>query len=184
MAAPVMVHQHGRARRAVIAAVACAALLVLGACSSVDRVTNNVSKPDDVAIGQCVQVRSADGDKSNVEATKAECDADGMTFIASQVVPGECGEYENYLTFPDTSDRLCLMPNFVQGQCYEIPQSAGGSLVDFKNVDCNADAGAEAAIYRVETDGGGSLECAEGQVKATYDKPEPRVFCLASLSGG
>lgn len=64
-----------------------------------------------------------------------------MTFIASQVVPGgECGEFENYLTFPDTSDRLCLMPNFAQGECYAIPQSAGGSLVDFKEVDCNADA--------------------------------------------
>ncbi|MBM7279527.1 pyridine nucleotide-disulfide oxidoreductase [Gordonia rubripertincta] len=183
MTAPEVVRQHGRAVVVVAAIVACAALFVLGACSSVDRVTNNVSKPADVAIGQCVQVRSADGDQANVEATKAECDADGMTFIASQVVPGECDAFENYLTFPDTSDRLCLMPNFVQGQCYEIPQSAGGSLVDFKQVDCTAEAGAESVVYRVETVGDGSMECAENQVKATYEKPEPRVFCLASLSG-
>ncbi|SDU59226.1 pyridine nucleotide-disulfide oxidoreductase [Gordonia westfalica] len=184
MAEPSEVRTRNRARRVVVAIAACVALVVLGACSSVERVTNNVSKPTDVAIGQCVQVRSTDGDDSNVEATKSGCDAEGMTFIASQVVPGECGEFENYLTFPDTSDRLCLMPNFAQGECYAIPQSAGGSLVDFKEVDCNADAGPDSVVYLVETTGDGSLECAEGQVKAAYEKPEPRVFCLASLSGG
>lgn len=184
MTAPAKVRTSGRVRPAgIIAIVACAALVVLGGCSSVERVTNNVSKPSDVAIGQCVQVRTAGGDDATVEATKSDCDADAMTFIASQIVSGECGEFENYLTFPETSDRLCLMPNFAQSECYSIPQSAGGSLVDFKEVDCDADAGPDSVIYRVETTGDGSLECAEGQVKATYEKPEPRVYCLASLSG-
>ncbi|MGW8812497.1 pyridine nucleotide-disulfide oxidoreductase [Gordonia terrae] len=169
----------GRVR--VLAAIAgCAALFAVAACSSVERVTNNVSEPSDVAIGECVEVREADG-SSTVEATKTDCDGDGMTFVATQVIPGECGEFENYLTFPETSDKLCLMPNFADGQCYQIPQSAGGSLVDFAKIDCAGTAESGSAIYRVDASGDGSLECTDEQLKATYEVPEPRAFCMTSV---
>ncbi|MBD0863886.1 pyridine nucleotide-disulfide oxidoreductase [Gordonia sp. zg691] len=169
-----------RGVRVSAAVVGCAVLFVLAACSS-GRGANNVSEPSDVAVGECVEVREADG-SSTVEATRTDCDTDEMTFVATQIATGECGDYENYLTFPDTKDRLCLMPNYADGQCYQIPQSSGGSLVDFTNIECEGTPVTGAGIYRVESSGDGSIECAADQVKATYDKPEARAFCLTSLS--
>ncbi|MEO9327050.1 pyridine nucleotide-disulfide oxidoreductase [Gordonia aurantiaca] len=163
------------------AVIAGGAVFVLAACSAVGEAADRIGEPADVAVGECVKVRSSDGDDSTVEPRRSSCDVEGMTFVATYIGLGECGRYENYLTFPGTSERLCLMPNFVQGRCYQIPASSGGSLVDFKQVGCNGPSAGGATIYRAEVGAEDSPGCAADQVAVTYDRPEPRAFCLAAL---
>ncbi|MCE6994172.1 hypothetical protein LZG04_05000 [Saccharothrix sp. S26] len=119
-----------------------------GGCAHIERVEE----------GAAYRALDCAADDANVRVAKVVDDA-------SQCPTGGAP----YTVFHRTTT-LCLMPNFVQGACYQ-----GDRAVGMRKVDC-----ATARAIRVASVAREPVECANGQ-KLTY--PEPAVtFCLVRAS--
>lgn len=156
----------------VVAAVV--ALVVVGVV-----LTDDIS---DVKAGDCVSVT---GSNSDADFDKVDCgDTASLTFYVAEKLDStdaSCGgeQYSELTQTGDDATKLCLVPNFEQGKCYEIPIS---SLTGMKEVAC----------------GGGDISQLNRTVKVTarvdsetvpncddpvtFDKPKPLGYCLGDPS--
>ena len=161
--------------------VACAALAVAGvavACSSGD--DTQIGKAADAKIGECLTISGGGGKEEKVDVDKASCDSgDKLTFYAASVIAedAKCVN-ENYsvLTFEDKS-RLCITPNFVKDQCYQIPMSSG-ILADYQKVACDATPKEGSAIFKTTERSEATPTCDGTQLAVGYETPIKVGYCL------
>ncbi|NDZ97578.1 pyridine nucleotide-disulfide oxidoreductase [Streptomyces sp. SID6673] len=165
--------------------VACSGFTLLAACSvsfSTDS-EKPVEKTSDIAAGECLQIADKAGDDGKVRATKIACDSDGLTFYAASTVPtdGACaGENSASLSFAGDPRKLCMTPNFVNGQCYQIPMS-GGQLVDYRESDCSATPAPTTVIAAAVSRADESVTCTEDQTKWSFSQPNSLGYCLRAI---
>jgi hypothetical protein len=161
-----------------IVLAAIAALVVAGV---VALVVQTISSDDigDVEAGDCIAITGANTD---VSFETVGCgDAGPLNFIVADTLDSaseSCGgtQYPE-LTQTRGEAKLCLVPNFQQGRCYEVPMS---SLTGMKEVDCNS--GSDSQINSVvkvtlRVESTTVPDCAE---PVTYDKPTPLGFCMST----
>ncbi|MEU4741244.1 hypothetical protein AB0G02_12380 [Actinosynnema sp. NPDC023658] len=101
-----------------------------------------------------------------------DCASDQANVRVAKVVDdaSQCPTGGAPYTIFTRSDTLCLIPNFIQGACYQGDKTAG-----MRRVDCTT-----AEAVRVVRAGREPGDCAHGQT-VTY--PEPAVtFCLVPVS--
>lgn len=101
-----------------------------------------------------------------------DCAAEEANVRVAKVVDdgSQCPKSGAPYTIFTRSATLCLIPNFVEGACYQGDRGSG-----MRKVDC-----ATAGAIRVARVASEPVECANGQ-KLTY--PEPAVtFCLVRAS--
>ncbi|WP_143690413.1 LppU/SCO3897 family protein [Williamsia sterculiae] len=151
----------------VIAGVATAVVLVL-----------QVSRPtiDKVQANDCVSVK---GDNSNADVTKVDCQGDFSFTIAEKVGKNDpCpGEQYNRITAQGSDAKLCVVPNFRQGRCYQVPGDSNTRLVDFREIHCGdalAPNTRQVEVFtRTPTDS--TADCVDG---VSYDRPTAVSYCF------
>jgi hypothetical protein len=124
--------------------------------------------PEPGVCGHIERVNDADGAKYRA----VDCAAEHANVRVAKVVDdaSQCPTGGSPYTIFTRSATLCLIPNFVEGACYEGDKTAG-----MRKVDCT-----RAEAVRVMSAAKGPAECANGQ-KVTY--PEPAVtFCLVRVA--
>ncbi len=101
-----------------------------------------------------------------------DCSAQDANVRVAKVVddPSQCPRGGAPYTIFKRSSTLCLMPNFVEGACYQGDRKSG-----MKKVDCTT-----AQAVRVASVAREPVECANGQ-KLTYVEPAV-TFCLVRAS--
>ena len=101
-----------------------------------------------------------------------DCAAEEANVRVAKVVDdaSQCPRGGAPYTIFKRSDTLCLMPNFVEGACYQGDRTSG-----MKKVDCTT-----AQAVRVAGVTREPVECANGQ-KLTYVEPAV-TFCLVRAS--
>jgi hypothetical protein len=133
----------------------------------------------DVQAGDCIALTGANTD---VDFDTVDCSTAGsLNFIVADTLDStseSCGgsQYPQ-LTQSGGEAKLCLVPNFQQGSCYEVPIS---SLTGMKQVECGTGGGSQInsvvkVTLRVESTT--VPDCAE---PVTFDRPSPLGFCLGS----
>ncbi|MGK2318385.1 hypothetical protein [Gordonia rhizosphera] len=184
------IRDRDRLVRSVLVATTCVIFGVLTACSASVSIGNSdqITKPDDIAVGECLQVSDQVDENGNVEATKVDCNADGLTFLAATTVAqGASCPTENYshLTFAGSTDTLCLTPNFAAGKCYQVPGGANASLVDYREIACDAAPSTDTVVYEVtKRTEGGEPACDPNELAAGFDLPSAVGFCLTKVTQG
>lgn len=174
---------HLPSTRRIGAAAACAGLIVFATACSVSVGNTSVTKPGDVSIGKCLTIDRSTGE-GTVKASTSDCDSpDALTFYAAETVPAnaECsGSNSAYITFPNGADKLCITPNFVADNCYQVP-TTGGKLIDYRKIDCSAKAAPSSVIAKVRTRATADVECSAEQTKWTFTKPTSIGYCLEEV---
>ena len=134
-------------------------------------------------MGECLQIGDT-LDDGKVKATKVSCDGnDDLTFYAAAIVAesAECsGSNTSTLSFADGDQKLCMTPNFDAAACYQIPLS-GGSLVDYRKVDCGATAKESTIVAESVTRADESVTCPTEQTKWSFSQPESIGYCLREV---
>jgi hypothetical protein len=164
---------------------ACVVFALLAACSvSIGTSADTpVEKTSDIAVGECLNIGEKADDDGKVRASKVACDTDGLTFYAASTVAadGDCaGENSASLSFPDDPQKLCMTPNFVNGECYQIPLP-GGQLVDYRESDCGAAPAATTVIAEAVTRSDASVTCTDDQTAWVFTQPESIGYCLRAV---
>jgi hypothetical protein len=145
--------------------VGAVAALVLGAFA----VTLVGGGPDSPEPGVCGSIERAD---EGARYQALDCASAQANVRVAKVVDdaSQCPRGGAPYTVFTRSATLCLIPNFVEGACYQGDRTAG-----MRKVDCTT-----AEAVRVASVAGQPGECPNGQ-KLTY--PEPAVtFCLVRAS--
>ncbi|HEY9312277.1 LppU/SCO3897 family protein [Williamsia sp.] len=157
-----------------------AAVLVAGVIAVVALAVVLAEDIDDVEAGDCVRVTGANTD---VDFEIVDCDTTSpLNFIVAEKLGSasdSCGgeQYSELTEQGEDATKLCLVPNFQEGSCYEVPLL---SLTGMKEVPCG-DVGSSQintvvkVITRVE-----STTVPGCPDAITFDRPEPIGFCLAS----
>ncbi|ROZ89393.1 hypothetical protein EEB19_18255 [Gordonia sp. OPL2] len=151
---------------------------------------DSVTDSDDVAVGDCVTVSGTQSD-DNISAKKADCTSQStFTFFVAQKASGATCPSDDYSRLywmrggEETGEQLCLVPNLVQGECYQIP--TGGlptaSLSDYKKVSCGATKAAGTEVLRVEQRTPTPPSCSSGQLEVFFQLPKPIGYCLSDPS--
>lgn len=143
-------------------------------------VASSISGPNDVAIGECVEVQEPDSDGDKPTLKRVDCDSEGLTFYAAAVVPvnSDCpNDYQVFFAFEDEDDQLCGTPNFTQGDCYQLPFT-GGDLGDYKAAGCDDEPDANTAIVRVAERTSSEPTCSVEQLDWYFEQPESIGYCL------
>lgn len=157
----------------VVVAVAVAAVVALAVVSRV--VGDDIS---DVKAGDCVSVT---GSNSDVDFEKVDCGKTSpLNFIVADKLDstdGSCGgeQYSELTEDGDDTTKLCLVPNFQQGKCYEIPLA---SLTGMKETACGAGDGSQLNSTVKITQRVDSVSVPGCSTPVTFDKPKPLGFCL------
>lgn len=145
-----------------------------------DSSTPAVNGPGDVQVGECVGIATDSGSSTSVNASKVDCDSAGLNFYAASKIAAStsCASPQNStLTFPDSTDKLCLTPNFYEDLCYLVPLS-GGSLADYREAPCASSATAQTVLARVTTRSDASVTCSGDETKWVFFEPESIGYCL------
>ncbi|MET9201114.1 pyridine nucleotide-disulfide oxidoreductase [Gordonia sp. NPDC003585] len=164
--------------------LACMSFALVAACSFSIGDDDAVENSDDISIGECLQIGdSLDGGK--VKATKVDCDTtDGLSFYAAEIISenAQCGSKNtSTLTFADGDKKLCMTPNFETTSCYQIPLS-GGSLVDYRKVDCGTTAKDSTIVAQSVTRADESVSCTTEQTKWSFKQPSSIGYCLRPVT--
>lgn len=153
-----------------VAVAAVVALVVVGAL-----ISDDIS---DVKASDCVTVT---GSNSDADFEKVDCsDTSPLNFIVAEKLDstdGSCGgeQYSELTQTGDDATKLCLVPNFQEGKCYEIPIS---SLTGMKEVTCGEGDGSQlnrTVKITARVDSETVPDCGD---PVTFDKPKPLGFCL------
>ncbi|AZG47559.1 pyridine nucleotide-disulfide oxidoreductase [Gordonia insulae] len=165
--------------------LACMGFMLVAACSvSIGTESEKpVEKTSDIAVGECLRIADKTDDEGKVRATKVTCDSDGLTFYAASTVStgADCAaENSASLTFAGDSQKLCMTPNFVNGECYQIPMP-GGQLVDYRESDCSATPAQTTVIAEAVSRSDESLTCTEDQTKWSFSQPNSLGYCLRAV---
>ncbi|KAF0967844.1 MULTISPECIES: serine/threonine-protein kinase [Gordonia] len=153
------------------------------AARTTDTTPLSVTGPDDVQLGECVSIAMQAGSSTTVLASKVDCDSSGMNFYTASIIPAStscASEQNSTLTFPNSTRKLCLTPNFYQGLCYLIPKE-GGSLSDYREVPCTSAPALRTVLARVSTRATSSVTCATGEARWTFFQPESIGYCLVEI---
>lgn len=153
-----------------LAVAAVIALVVVGVV-----MTDDIS---DVKAGDCVTVT---GSNSDADFKKVDCgDTGSLNFYVADKLDStdaSCGgeQYSELTQTGDETTKLCLVPNFEQGKCYEIPIS---SLTGMKEVACGG--GDTSQLNRTvkvtaRVDSETVPDCDD---PVTFDRPKPLGYCL------
>lgn len=145
-----------------------------------DSSTPAVNGPGDVQVGECVGIATDSGSSTSVNASKVDCDSAGLNFYAASKIAAStsCASPQNStLTFPDSTDKLCLTPNFYEDLCYLVPLS-GGSLADYREAPCASSATAQTVLARVTTRSDAAVTCSGDETKWVFFEPESIGYCL------
>ncbi|MBD0863887.1 serine/threonine protein kinase [Gordonia sp. zg691] len=137
----------------------------------------------DVELGQCVSIASQPGSSSSVLASEIDCDSTGFNFYAAAAIPTStpcASEQNSTLTFPSSTQKLCLTPNFYEDLCYLVPLP-GGSLADYREVPCTSDAAAQTVLARVATRSDATVSCPAGETRWYFNQPESIGYCLVEI---
>ncbi|WHU47976.1 protein kinase [Gordonia sp. L191] len=142
-----------------------------------------VTSASQITVGNCVQIGRDRDAQGNVATSKVDCATAAMTFYAAGFIAdsADCpNDHNASLTFGDSGDKLCLTPNFVPQECYQIP-SSGGSLSDYHELACGSAAAAGTVAFRVTNRSTSALTCASGEVRWTFEQPQSLGYCLAQV---
>ncbi|EON31205.1 serine/threonine protein kinase [Gordonia terrae C-6] len=145
-----------------------------------DTSTSAVNGPGDVQVGECIGIATDSGSATSVNASKVDCDSAGLNFYTASKIASStsCASPQNStLTFPDSTDKLCLTPNFYEDLCYLVPLS-GGSLADYREAPCASAATAQTVLARVTTRSDASVTCSGDETKWVFYEPESIGYCL------
>jgi hypothetical protein len=150
--------------------------------------TSSTTRPADPSVeamytppGQCVAL---DRSPRGITPRRADCGSDGFTFIVAAALPSPtapCGDGPySQITQPGFG-KLCVVPNFVRGDCYAIP-SPTGTLADFRRSACAEPAAQGGQIVRVvQRAAARTVDCPDGQV-ITFALPTPLAYCLIAAA--
>ncbi|MGC5249121.1 serine/threonine-protein kinase [Gordonia sp. DT219] len=139
-----------------------------------------ITGADQLTVGECVQFGRQRDAQGNVSTSKVDCATPAMTFYAAGFIAGtaDCPNQHNAsLGFGDSTQKLCLTPNFAPQECYQIPRS-GGSLADYHEVACGSAAAAGTVLFRVTNRSTSALVCAGGELRWVFEQPESLGYCL------
>jgi hypothetical protein len=129
--------------------------------------------------GDCA---SLTGSASSPEFETVKCDSDKANYSVGKVLQSagdNCGgTYDEYVETarrgPDS--KLCLVPNFAEGSCYEVD---GSSDMGYPKADCNK----TGAVKVTKVVKGSDDESACGELGA-FAFPEPKItFCVEPVQG-
>lgn len=129
--------------------------------------------------GQCVEL---DVLPAGIVPRTQDCSAQAFTFVVAAALPSPtdpCGDGPySQITQPGFG-KLCVVPNFVEGDCYSIP-SQTGTLADFRRSACGQPPATRGGqVIRVERRAAATtVDCPGGQVVA-FAQPTPIAYCLA-----
>ncbi|WP_143696010.1 hypothetical protein [Williamsia sp. 1138] len=132
----------------------------------------------DVKAGDCVTVT---GSNSDADFDKVDCgDTGSLNFYVADkldTTDGSCGgeQYSELTQTGDETTKLCLVPNFEEGKCYEIPIS---SLTGMKEVACGAGDSSQLNRTVKVTARVDSVNVPDCDDPVTFDKPKPLGYCL------
>ncbi|MER5263675.1 hypothetical protein ABTZ99_16550 [Actinosynnema sp. NPDC002837] len=126
--------------------------------------------PERAEPGGCGHIEKAE--KGVARYRPLDCGAHEANVRVAKVVDqgSQCPTGGAPYTVFTLAETLCLMPNFVQGACYQGDRESG-----MKKVECTA-----AMAIRVANVAREPVECANGQ-KLTYVEPSV-TFCLVRAS--
>lgn len=148
-----------------------------------DSSTSAVNGPGDVQVGECIGIATDAASSTSVNASKVDCDSAGLNFYTASKVAASssCASPQNStLTFPGSSDKVCLTPNFYENLCYLVPLS-GGSLADYREAPCTSAATAQTVLARVTTRSDASVTCSGEETKWVFYEPESIGYCLVEI---
>lgn len=175
-------HLSRRTRALLEVAAACTGLALFATGCSLSLGSSPITEPDDVRAGECLTIDGSSG-PGKVDASTSDCDVEGkLTFYAAETVPmsGSCsGSNSAHISF--TGKKLCITPNFVPSNCYQIP-IPGGQLVDYRRVNCSAEAASNTVVATLETRGTAEIACADDQTKWKFAQPTSIGYCLKEVS--
>ncbi|MGW0037775.1 protein kinase domain-containing protein [Gordonia sp. NPDC003376] len=143
-----------------------------------------VSSPDQLSLGDCVQFGRQRDSSGNVPTERVDCATPALTFYAAQFVSAtaDCPNERNAsLTFDGSSQKLCLTPNFVPDECYQIPRT-GGSLADYHEIGCSASPLANTVVVRVTGRSTSQVTCSPSETRWTFEMPESLGYCLEQVA--
>ncbi len=151
---------------------------------------DTVTDYNDVAVGDCVSVSGQSGDQT-LHARKTDCSSTSkMTFyVALKMTAGSCPS-QNYSRLywteggAATGEQLCLVPNLIEGKCYQIPNSIvpTSSLVDFRQIECGLSGAPGTEVIRIEARTAGRPSCQADQLAVYFALPKPIGYCLAATT--
>lgn len=153
------------------------------AARTTDSTPLSVTGPDDVQVGECVNIAMQAGSSTTVLASKVDCDSSGLNFYTASIIPTATpcvSEQNSTLTFPNSSRKLCLTPNFYEGLCYLIPKE-DGSLADYREVPCTSAPALRTVLAQVTRRGASTVTCAAGEARWTFLQPESIGYCLMEV---
>ncbi|NDK91835.1 protein kinase [Gordonia desulfuricans] len=143
-----------------------------------------VSSPDQLSVGDCVQFGRQRDSSGNVPTERVDCATPALTFYAARFVSAaaDCPNERNAsLTFDGSSQKLCLTPNFVPDECYQIPRT-GGSLADYHEIGCSASPLANTVVVRVTGRSTSQVTCSSSETRWTFEIPESLGYCLEQIA--
>ncbi|GAC02045.1 putative serine/threonine protein kinase [Gordonia namibiensis NBRC 108229] len=153
------------------------------AARTTDSTPLSVTGPDDVQTGECVNIAMQAGSSTTVLASKVDCDSAGMNFYTASIIPTAtpcASEQNSTLTFPSSTRKLCLTPNFYEGLCYLVPKE-DGSLADYREVPCTSAPALRTVLAQVTRRGASTVTCAGGEARWTFLQPESIGYCLMEV---
>ncbi len=153
------------------------------AARTTDTTPLSVTGPDDVQVGECVTIAMQAGSSATVLASKVDCDSSGMNFYTASIIATAtpcASEQNSTLTFPNSTRKLCLTPNFYEGLCYLIPNE-NGSLADYREVPCTSAPALRTVLAQVTRRGASTVTCAAGEARWTFLQPESIGYCLMEV---
>ncbi|GAB84840.1 serine/threonine-protein kinase [Gordonia rubripertincta] len=153
------------------------------AARTTDSTPLSVTGPDDVQVGECVNIAMQAGSSTTVLASKVDCESSGLNFYTASIIPTATAcvsEQNSTLTFPNSSRKLCLTPNFYEGLCYLIPKE-DGSLADYREVPCTSAPALRTVLAQVTRRGASTVTCAAGEARWTFLQPESIGYCLMEV---
>lgn len=128
--------------------------------------------------GECVSITGA---KFSPKFEKVACDAPTVTHTVAKSL-GTSAEScaDPYAEFTETLDgepvsKLCLIPNMVEGMCFEGKIVSMDSSVE--KTDCSAERAVK--VVKVLKDKADAAACPAGSKGTTYPEP-PTTHCLAA----
>jgi hypothetical protein len=152
--------------------IALIAIVVLGAGGyAFNYFTSDVAQ---AKAGDCAKVS---GTKSKPDYTAVPCDSADANYIVGKSLSssGTCGgDYDEYIQTGGRgpSVKLCLMPNWTEGNCYALDDTA---QMGYPKVACTA-AGA-VKVEKVIKGKADKTACGDNALGGTFPEP-PTTFCL------
>ncbi|MFT4087284.1 MAG: hypothetical protein QM658_08995 [Gordonia sp. (in: high G+C Gram-positive bacteria)] len=145
-----------------------------------------VNSASAVAVGDCVRVH--DGGDGRSSLTKAGCErGTSLNYYVAAKVDGACQDrqYASFQLPEGKPSVLCLVPNLVQGRCYEVvPPGQTGTAVRTKDLGCGTtptQPGAESAEVLLRRDGS-KVDCPAGTTsEVVVSRPRPLQYCLRAV---